>query len=46
MEFFNILLCFLVVFYIANVINIGVKLWEIVPIKEESSTPIYITKEL
>lgn len=46
MEIFNILICFLVVFYIANIVNIGVQIWQAMPIKEEPSTPIYITKEL
>ena len=46
MEILNILFCFLAVFYIASIVNIGVQVLQAVPIKEEPSTPIYITKEL
>lgn len=44
MEIFDILICFLTVFYIANIVHIGIEMWQVLPIKEERSTPIYITK--
>lgn len=44
MEIFKIILCCLWVFYFAKIINFIVKIWQAMPIKEERSTPIYITK--
>ena len=44
MEIFNILICFLAVFYISGFINFIIDLWQNMPLKEEPSTPIYITK--
>lgn len=46
MEILKILILFLIVFYFSKVIDIGVKMWQALPIKETPSTPIYITKEL
>lgn len=46
MEILNILILFLIVFYFSKIIDIGVKMWQVMPIKEAPSTPIYITKEL
>lgn len=46
MEILSILILFLIVFYFSKLMDIGIKLWQILPIREESSTPIYITKEL
>lgn len=46
MEFFNILICYLTVFYLSKIIDFSVKIWQALPIKEERSTPIYITKEI
>lgn len=42
----KILICLIVVFYISHIINFGVKVWQALPIEEERSTPIYITKEI
>ena len=44
MEIFKIILCCLLVFYFAKIINFIVKIWQAIPVKEERSTPIYITK--
>lgn len=46
MEILNILILFLIVFYLSKLINLGVKLWQALPIKEEPSTPLYISKEI
>lgn len=46
MEILNILILFLIVFYLSKLINLGIKLWQALPIKEEPSTPLYISKEL
>jgi len=46
MEILNILILFLIVFYLSKLLDFGIKLWQALPIKEEPSTPIYITKEL
>lgn len=42
----DILICLVVVFYISHIINFGVKVWQVLPIEEEKSTPIYITKDI
>ena len=44
MEILYIILCLFVVFLIGKYINIAVELWQVLPIKEEKSTPIYLTK--
>ena len=46
MEILNILILFLIVFYLSKLLNFSIKLWQDLPIKEEASTPIYITKEI
>jgi len=46
MEILSILILFLVVFYLSKLLDLSIKLWQLLPIKEEPSTPIYITKEL
>ena len=46
MEILNILILFLIVFYLSKLIDLSIKLWQTLPIQEEPSTPIYITKEL
>lgn len=46
MEILNILILFLIVFYLSKLIDFGVELWQALPIKEEKSIPIYITKEI
>lgn len=46
MEILNILILFLIVFYFSKLIDFGVELWQVLPIKEEASVPIYITKEI
>lgn len=42
----NILICLITVFCISYIINFGVKVWQMLPIEEEKSTPIYITKDI
>lgn len=42
----KVILTFLIVGYVSVVINFIVKLWQAMPLKEEPSTPIYITKKL
>ena len=44
MEILYIILCLFAVFFIGNYINTAVELWQALPIKEEKSTPIYLTK--
>ena len=46
MEILNILILFLIVFYLSKLLDFSIKLWQVLPIKEEASTPIYITKEI
>ena len=46
MEILNIFVCFAIVLYLSTSIDFGVKLWQTMPIKEERSCPIYITKEI
>ena len=43
-EIFNIILTLATVFYVSKIINFSINLWQNMPIKEERSTPIYITK--
>jgi len=45
-EAFNILICFLIIFYLSKLLDFSIKLWQVLPIKEEKSVPIYITKEI
>ena len=40
----KIIACFMVVFYISHIVNFIVNLWQHTELKEEKSTPIYITK--
>lgn len=42
----KILACFIIVFYLSKIIDFSAKIWQALPIKEERSTPIYITKEI
>lgn len=46
MEILNILILFLIVCYLSKLLDLSIKLWQLLPIEEESSTPIYITKEI
>lgn len=46
MAILNILILFLIVFYFSKIMNIGIKMWQALLIKEEPSTPIYITKNI
>lgn len=45
-ECMRILVTIIVVCFCSIIIHISLSLWEMFPIKEERSTPIYITKEI
>lgn len=45
-EIFNIILVFATVFCLSLIINDLIFIWQNMPLKEEKSTPIYITKEI
>ena len=46
MEILRIFILFIIVLNIGVIVNMGVYLWQSTPLKEEKSTPIYITKEI
>lgn len=46
MEILNILICITIVFYFSQIMNILINLWQSTEIKEEKSTPLYITKKV
>lgn len=41
-----IIICIVTVWYCSKILNIGINLWQSLPLEEEKSTPIYITKEI
>lgn len=41
-----IIICLITVWYCSKIFNIGINLWQNLPLKEEKSIPVYITKEL
>lgn len=45
-EFIRILLVFLGTLVFSTYIHLAISLWQLLPIKEERSTPLYITKEI
>ena len=46
MEILRIFILFIIILNIGVIVNMGVHLWQSTPLKEEKSTPIYITKEI
>lgn len=42
----KIIICIITAFYCSKILNIGINLWQSLPLKEEKSTPIYIVKEI
>jgi hypothetical protein len=46
MEILRIFILFVIVLNIGVIANMGIHLWQSTPLKEEKSTPIYITKEI
>lgn len=46
MTFFKIFLCIAITYFTGITVNYIVDKWQTLPIKEEASTPIYITKEI
>jgi len=45
-EIFNIILILAIVFCSSLIINDLIFIWQNMPLKEEKSTPVYITKEI
>lgn len=45
-ELLKILFTLSIVCWFSFLVHVGLSLWEVFPIKEERSTPIYISKEL
>ena len=39
-----IVVCIITVLYCSKILDIGINLWQNLPLKEEKSTPIYIIK--
>ena len=46
MEILRIFILLVIVLNISVIVNMGIHLWQDTPLKEEKSTPIYITKEI
>ena len=46
MELLEIFILFIIILNISVIVDLGVHLWQDTPLKEEKSTPIYITKEI
>ena len=42
----KIICCLGIVLYVSIIIHFIIEIWQEFPLKEESSTPLYITKEL
>ena len=40
----NIIICFAIIYYISRVMDLAIQLWQHMPLTEEPSTPLYITK--
>lgn len=45
-EIFKILFLLFIVLNVSVIVDMGVHLWQDTPLKEEKSTPVYITKEI
>ena len=41
-----LVILFCIIIWVSEILDIIIKIWQIFPVKEEKSTPIYITKEL
>ena len=46
MEIFKLFILFFVVFNFSYILHIGIEMWQNMPLEEEKSTPVYITKEI
>lgn len=46
MEFFKIIVCIAWTVWVANIVDYIIKSWYNIPLKEEKSIPIYITKNI
>ena len=46
MELFKIFILLITVFIFSSFLHLTIELWQLLPLKEEKSTPIYITKEI
>jgi hypothetical protein len=46
MEIFKLFILFFMVFNFSYILHMVIEIWQNTPLKEEKSTPIYITKEI
>ena len=46
MDFLKIFITLIVVFNFSFIMHLIIEIWQFMPVKEEKSTPIYITKEI
>ena len=46
MEILKLIVLFYVIFNFSYILHISIETWQNTPLKEEKSTPIYITKEI
>ena len=46
MEILRIFILFIIITNISVIINMGVHFWQSMPLEEEKSTPVYITKKI
>jgi len=46
MEFFRIFIFLIIIFIFSSLLHLIIELWQLSPLKEEKSIPVYITKEI
>jgi len=46
MELFKIFILLVIIFTSSSLLHLIIELWQLSPLKEEKSVPIYITKEI
>ena len=46
MELFKIFTLLVIVFIFSGFLHFVIELWQVLPLKEEKSVPVYITKEI
>jgi len=46
MELFKIFILLVTIFIFSSILHLIIELWQVLPLKEEKSIPVYITKEI